>query len=219
MANATCFPGLTTHMRQESRADDAGAQGHGSRNEALRQQQPRPRSNEHKAPNDVDTKQKERTLVAEGWTTPTILLLALNGHKQATRTVQRHHTLCAIPKHNAKEANVAPFKHDDQGAPRTCWYLPHALDIPWPLPHLISPQYHTSTAAHHGGPTGVALPLVHPQDALHIVKQESHCYALGNGRAGSHAKHRKHTRPWSSSTYCLTPHATARYSTCPQHPW
>ena len=30
---------------------------------------------------------------------------------------------------------------------------------------------------------------MHPQDALHIVKQESHCYAYGNGRADTQAKH------------------------------
>ena len=29
-----------------------------------------------------------------------------------------------------------------------------------------------------------------PQDALHIVKQESHSYTYGNGRADTHAKHR-----------------------------
>ena len=29
----------------------------------------------------------------------------------------------------------------------------------------------------------------HPQDALHIVKQESHRYTYGNGRADTHAKH------------------------------
>ena len=28
-----------------------------------------------------------------------------------------------------------------------------------------------------------------PQDALHIVKQESHRYTYGNGRADTHAKH------------------------------
>ena len=30
---------------------------------------------------------------------------------------------------------------------------------------------------------------MHPQDALHIVKQESHSYTYGNGRADTHAKH------------------------------
>ena len=30
---------------------------------------------------------------------------------------------------------------------------------------------------------------MHPQDALHIVKQESHRYTYGNGRADTHAKH------------------------------
>ena len=31
---------------------------------------------------------------------------------------------------------------------------------------------------------------MHPQDALHSVKQESHGYAYSNGRADTHAKHR-----------------------------
>ena len=37
---------------------------------------------------------------------------------------------------------------------------------------------------------------MHPQDTLHIVKQESHRYTYGNGRADTHAKHRStsHTR-------------------------
>ena len=30
---------------------------------------------------------------------------------------------------------------------------------------------------------------MHPQDALHIVEQESHRYRYGNGRADTHAKH------------------------------
>ena len=36
---------------------------------------------------------------------------------------------------------------------------------------------------------------MHPQDALHIVKQESHRYTYGNGRADTHAKHQntRHT--------------------------
>ena len=36
---------------------------------------------------------------------------------------------------------------------------------------------------------------MHPQDALHIVKQKSHRYTYGNGRADTHAKHQntKHT--------------------------
>ena len=30
---------------------------------------------------------------------------------------------------------------------------------------------------------------MHPEDALHIVKQESHCYTYGNGHTDTHAKH------------------------------
>ena len=35
----------------------------------------------------------------------------------------------------------------------------------------------------------LAVRGMHPQDALHIVKQESHRYTYGNGRADTHAKH------------------------------
>ena len=58
---------------------------------AFQHQHPGPRPNEHEALNNGDTKQEDPGLSAEGWTQHTILLLALNGHKHATRTVQRHH--------------------------------------------------------------------------------------------------------------------------------
>ena len=111
-------------------------------------QHPRPRPSEHKTPNDGSTKQEDTVLSAEGWTPPTILLLAPNGHKHATRNVQRHHAPWSIPKHNAPETDVPPVRHNDQGIPRTCWHCgPAALDTPWPLLHLISTNYHTPTAA------------------------------------------------------------------------
>ena len=65
-------------------------------------QHPRPRLNEHETTNDGCTEQEEPTSSAEGWTPPTILLLAPNGHKQATRTVQRHHAPSSITKHKAQ---------------------------------------------------------------------------------------------------------------------
>ena len=115
---------------------------------AFQDQHPRPRPNEHGAPNDGHTKREEPTPLGEGWTPPSILLLASNGHKHATRTVQRHHTSWSVPKHNVPEIDVPPVKHDDQGIPRTCWHCcPAALDTPWPLLHLISTHYHTPTAA------------------------------------------------------------------------
>ena len=48
---------------------------------------------------------------------------------------------------------------------------------------------------------------MHPQDALHIVKQESHCYTYGNGRADMHAKHQStsHT-PGLGHVRLDTPH-------------
>ena len=48
-------------------------------------------------PNDGGTTQEEPTPSAEGRTPPTILLLAPNGHKHATRTVQQHHAPWSIP--------------------------------------------------------------------------------------------------------------------------
>ena len=115
---------------------------------AFQRQHPRPRPSEHETPNDSGTTQEEPTPSADGWTPPTILLLAPNGHKHATRTVQRHHAPWSIPKHNAPETDVPPVRHSDQGIPRTCWHCrPAALDTLWPLLHLISTQYHTPTAA------------------------------------------------------------------------
>ena len=115
---------------------------------AFQRQHPRPRLSEHETPNDGGTTQGEPTPSAEGWTPPTILLLAPNGHKHVTRTVQRHHAPWSIPKHNAPETDVPPVRHSDQGIPRTCWHCgPAALDTPWPLLHLISTHYHTPTAA------------------------------------------------------------------------
>ena len=115
---------------------------------AFQRQHPRPRPSEHETPNDGGTTQGEPTPSAEGWTPPTILLLAPNSHKHATRTVQRHHAPWSIPKHNAPETDVPPVRHSDQGIPRTCWHCgPAALDTPWPLLHLISTHYHTPTAA------------------------------------------------------------------------
>ena len=104
---------------------------------AFQRQHPRPRPNEHEAPNDGDTKREEPTPSGEGWAPPTIRLLAPNGHKQATRTIQRHHTPRSIPKHNAPETDLPPVRH--------CG--PASLDTPWPLLHLISTNYHTPTAA------------------------------------------------------------------------
>ena len=48
---------------------------------------------------------------------------------------------------------------------------------------------------------------MHPEDALHIVKQESHCYAYGNGRADTHATHQStnHT-PGLEHVRLDTPH-------------
>ena len=88
------------------------------------------------------------TSSAEGRAPPTILLLAPNSDKHATRTVERHHTRWSIPKHNAPETDVPPVRHSDQGIPRTCWHCgPAALRTPWPLLPLISTHYHSPSAA------------------------------------------------------------------------
>ena len=115
---------------------------------ALQRQQPRPRQGEPETPNDGSTTQEEPGPSAGGWTPPTILLLAPNSHKHATRTVQRHHAPWSIPKHNAAETDLPPVRRSDQGIPRTCWHCgPAALDTPWPLLHLIPTRFHTPSAA------------------------------------------------------------------------
>ena len=59
---------------------------------------------------------------------------------------------------------------------------------------------------------------MHPQDALHIVKQESHHYASSNGRANTQPNNRAPATPQGSNTYDWTPHTTATCSTCPRYP-
>ena len=56
---------------------------------------------------------------------------------------------------------------------------------------------------------------MHPQDALHIVKQESHRYSYGNGRADTHAKHQSPARPQGSNMYDWIPNTTATCNTYP----
>ena len=76
--------------------------------------------------------------------------------------------------------------------PRTIWVVVDAtVDI-----HLTRRLVHLPLhKALESGRTTQALGLwmtfrgMHPQDALHIVKQESHRYTYGNGRADTHAKH------------------------------
>ena len=134
---------------------------------AFRRQHPRPRPSEHEVPIEGNRMQEEPTPSAEGWTPPTILLLAPNSHKHATRTVQRHHTPWSIPKHNAPETDVSPVRHSDQSIPRTCWHCgPAALDTPWPLLHLIFRHYHTPTAAATANEQAWLSPWFHtvPQD-------------------------------------------------------
>ena len=140
---------------------------------AFQRQQPRPRPSEYETPNDGGTTQGEPTPSAEGWTPPTILLLAPNGHKHATRTVQRHHAPWSIPKHNALETDVPPVRHSDQGIPRTCWHCgPAALDTPWPLLHLISIHYRTPTAAATADQQAWLSPWFHtvlPDNPAHVA--------------------------------------------------
>ena len=137
---------------------------------AFQQQHPRARPNEHEAPNDGDTKREEPTPSGEGWTPPTILLLAPNAHKHATRTVQRHHTPWSIPKHNAPETDVPPVSHHDQGIPRTCWHCgPVALGTPWHLLHHISTHYHTPTAATTADQQTWPPPWFHPVPPGHLA--------------------------------------------------
>ena len=140
---------------------------------AFQRQHPRPRPSEHETPNDGSTTQGEPTPSAEGWTPPTILLLAPNIHKHATRTVQRHHAPWSIPKHNAPETDVPPVRHSDQGIPRTCWHCGSAaLDTPCPLLHLISTHYRTPTAAATADQQAWLSPWFHtvpPDHPVHVA--------------------------------------------------
>ena len=52
----------------------------------------------------------------------------------------------------------------------------------------------------------------HAQDALQMVKQESHRYTYGNGRADTHAKH-QNTNHTPRARTRTTPHTTATCST------
>ena len=141
---------------------------------AFQRQHPRPRPSEHETPNNGRTTQEEPTRSAEGWTPATILLLAPNGHKHATRTVQRHHAPWSIPKHNAPETNVPPVRHSDQGIPRTCWHCgPAALDTPLPLLHLISTNYNTPVAAGTADQQAWLFPWLHtvpPDHPAHVAR-------------------------------------------------
>ena len=140
---------------------------------AFQRQHPRPRPSEHETPNDGSTTQEEPTPSAEGWTPPSILLLAPNGHKHATRTVQRHHAPWSIPKYNPPETDVPPVRHSDHGIPCTCWHCgPAALDTPWPLLHLISTHYHTPTAAATANQQAWLSPWFHtvpPDHPAHVT--------------------------------------------------
>ena len=107
-------------------------------------------------------------LSGEGWTPPTIALLAPNRKKHATRTVERHHTPWSIPKHNPPENDVPPFRHDDQGIPRKWWHCGMAvLDTPWPLLHVISTHYHTPTGASAADQQAWLSPWIHTVPPVH----------------------------------------------------
>ena len=140
---------------------------------AIQHQHPRPRPSKHETPNNGSTTQKEPTPSAEGWIPPTILLLAPNGHKHATRTVQRHHARWSIPQHNARETDVQPVRHSDQGIPRTCWHCGlAALDTSWLLLQLISTHYHTPTAAATANQQAWHFPWFHtvpPDQPAHVA--------------------------------------------------
>ena len=153
-------------------------------------QNPRPRPSEQETPSDGGTTQEEPTPSAEGWTPPTILLLAPNSHQHATRTVQRHHVLWSIPKHNAPETDVPPVRHSDQGIPRTCWHCgTAALDTPWPLLHLISTHYQTPTAAATADQQAWLSPWFHtvpPDHPAHVAwtRTPTATWTFTNERAG-----------------------------------
>ena len=141
----------------------------------------RPRPSEHETPNDSSKRQEEPAPSAEGSTPPTILLLAPDGHKHATHTVQRHHAPWSVPKHNTPETDVPPVRHNDQGIPGTCWHCRlEALDTPWLLLHLISVHYHTPTAAATADQQAWLSPWFHtvpPGHLAHVGWTQTHAAA------------------------------------------
>ena len=140
MAGTPSLPSVPPRMRYEGKGKKCRGPRTSTRRTMLSSAStPGPAESEHETPNDGSTTQEKPTQSAEGWTPPSILLLAPNSHKHATRTVQRHHAPWSTPKHNAPETDVPPVRHSDQGIPRTCWHCgPAALDTPWPLLQLIS---------------------------------------------------------------------------------
>ena len=62
---------------------------------AFQRQHPRRRPSEHETPKDGGTTQEEPTPSAEGWTPPTILLLAPNSHKHVKKVPTRTGPCCA----------------------------------------------------------------------------------------------------------------------------
>ena len=167
-------------------------------------QLPRPCLNEHEAPNDGGTKQQEPSASAEGWTPPTIMLLGPNGHKHTTRTVQRHKTPWSVPKHNARETDLPPVRHGDQGIPGTCWYCGQAaLNTPWPLLHVISTHYHTATAAATADQQAWLFPWFH---------------TVPPGHPAHLAWTRKPTAAWTSTSERADPETVAiEYDRCNPH--
>ena len=156
---------------------------------AFQREQPRLRPNEHETPNNDNTMQEQPSPSAEAWTPPTVLLLAPNGHKYATCTVQRHHAPWSIPKHNAPETDVPPVRHSSQGILCTWWHCgPAALDTPWPLLHLISTHYHTPTAAATADQQAWLSPWFHtvpPGHPAHVAwtRTPTATWPLSNERA------------------------------------
>ena len=122
----------------------------------FRHQHPRHCPSEHETSNDNGTKQA-----------------APNGHKHATRTVQRLYAPWSIPKHKAPVTDVPAVRHSDKNIPRTCWQCgPAALDTPWLLLHLISTHYHTPNAAATADKQAWLSPWFHtvpPGDPAHVA--------------------------------------------------
>ena len=135
----------------------------------VQHQHPRPHLSKPEAPNDGNTKRREPALSDEARAPPTILLLPPDGHKHASRTVQRNHTPWSIPKQRAPETDVPPSDRMTKAyhaCADTVVRRPSTPQGPYctSSPPAITPPPPPPLTSRHGSPPGFTR---YPQAALH----------------------------------------------------
>ena len=121
IAGATRFRGLRPRLRHERRADDADTKGQGIHGLPKATPRTRPtgaRNSQRRRHNAGGAHPLGRRLGTTHH--PAARAQRTDGHKQGTRTIQRHHTPWTIPKRNAPATDVPSVKYNDQGALNTC---------------------------------------------------------------------------------------------------